>query len=643
MPNAYRNFVGEIPKDEPHLLPNSHARLALNCDFSEDALTPQKGGLLVQAMVNNPVKGLYTEDGLLFYTWAQETFAYPSPIVDDAIDRIYFLTPSEGLIKVATKAGMALNGPSPAASWNVGVPKPTVAPALRVVERSALPDYPSVTVSAVAWWNYGGTRYSEAAVALTTITPFKQYTFATPALPASPPSGTPVLEVKLTFADNNNAGATIMTATARAGSPGRSNALPGGVEVGLAIGSGGTSIIDVSWGIASVSAYVYCFQNDWGERGAPSPPATISCTYLQAVELTCTAGDFTGYRPFDKAIIYRTYGTAQAYIETAVAGAFPTYQDDSVKPNSVGAVMESTDWMPPVTGVEGLKLHPTGGFFAFFKDRTLYLTQPNYPHAVPYSTIFSTNIRGVEFAQGGLVVACAGGTYLCPGSEPAQMLRIPVPLDLPQQGIAQRAMVNVDGAAAFASPDGLPLVSGSLATMTASQKLFTRKKWRELFGAILDDASIRLAFFDGAVIASSHSQATGFTLRLDEGVGNFSRRDLAFDAMFPVPVIDALYYSVGANVYRWGAGDSLTMDWWGRDWIYPKEISIGALYIRASAAVRLRIYCDDTLISDEEVTTGWHRPQEAVLGRRWSFRLSGTATVYEFKWARSMGELKNVR
>lgn len=643
MPHSHKAFRGEIPKDEPHLLPVDNARLAVNCDFSSRKLTPLRDGTLVQTMANNPVRGLYTEDGLLFYTWPAETYAFPSPIIGDTFERVYYLTPSEGLLRVTTKAGMATNGPSPSASWRVGVPKPTVAPVLRTVERTSLPDFPSATATARAWWVIDGRRYGEQDVALSTVTAWRRYTFTTPAIPGDAPAGaTAVLEVNLRFLDGANSNAVLMSAIARFGVPGTSRSLPGGVEVSLSPAAvGAPSTIDVAWAAVAASAYTYTYENTWGEESGNAPPAVISANYMQAVSITVTAGDFTGYRPFSKVNVYRTYGGGQAYVRTAVTGTMPTFQDNSTTPASVGSAMESADWLPPEAGIEGFKIHPSAGWLAMFKDRTLSITEPNKPHAVAYSTVFANDIRGIEIAQGGLVVTTAGGPFLLPGTTPASMIRQPVPLDLPQQGIAQRSMVNVDGAAAYASRDGLPLVSGSMATMDASQKLFNRRTWRERYAQILDDASMRLAFFDGSIVATSHTQPLGFTLRLDDNVGELSRLEQTYDATFMLPVNDALYFSRGNQVFRWGTGAALTMDWWGRDWLYPEEISIGAVRIRCDGPVRMRIYCDDTVVFDETVTSGVHRVIP-IEGRRWSFRLTGTSAVTELKWARTAGELKRV-
>lgn len=636
---VYKTFAGEIPKEAPHLIEGLHAQLATNCEFSDGTLRALKGGSQELTLASNPVKGVYTEDGLLYYSWPVETLTFRSPILSDAFNRVFFLSPSVGDFNATTKAAMSILGPTPlaGATVKVGVPKPTVAPALRLVDRTSLPDYASVTVAARAWWDYGGTAFSEAAVALTSVTLLKKYTFATPALPGSPPANTtPVLVTKLTITDNNNAGATIMTITARAASTGRSQALPGGVEMALSVAST-TGTLDLTWGIADTIAYVYTYENSWNEESAPSPPAIVSRTYLQDVEVTATAGVFTGYQPFSKYNVYRTYGTSTAYLK-ALSGAAAVQTDSSRSPGSVGVLLESVDYFPPIAGLEGMVLSP-GGWFVAFKDNALYKSAPYRPHAWPYEVRFPTDIRGVCVGSQAIVVTCADGVYLVPGSSPAKDGY--VKLASPQAGVAQRSMTSIDGAVTYASNDGLVMVQGSVASLDASQKLFNREKWRNLYGSILGDASMRLAFQDGSIVMGSNTQALGFVFRLDEGVGNLTRTDVRFDSMFQLPVTDGLYYTVGNIVYRWNSGAALTFDWWSKEWRFPYEVTIGAGYIRTTGSVNVKIYADGVLHDTQDLVTGFFRipPRRA---HSWSLRLSGTGTVHEIKVAQSMVELKHV-
>lgn len=637
---SYQTIGGEVPKDAPHLLGNAQAQLSTNCDVSDGTLRALKGGLALVTLSTNPTKGIYTEDGLLFYSWTYETAAFKSPIINDSFNRVYYLSPSIGTFNVTTTAGMDVDGGPPGSAFTVGVPKPTVAPVLKTVDRTTLPDYPTATFTATAWWDYAGTKYSEAAVSLTAVTALRAYTFTPPALPGSPPADiVPTLVVNFKITDVANSNTVLVDAIVRNGLTARSNSLPGSVEFSLSLNSSGVGRVELRWGATESRAYTYTYENTWNEESAPAPPATISPSYVQDVAVQVTAGVFTGYKPMGDLNIYRTYGSNTTYIETTVTGSFPNYVDASRTPSSVGIALTATDFYPPVLGLEGLALTP-GGWFVAFKDNMLYKSEVYKPHAWPYSEPFATNIRGILVTQSGVVVTTADGVFLVPGSSPAQTGTIK--LDAPQAGVAQRSMVVLDGAGAFASSDGLVLVTGSVASIEASQRLFTREKWRERYGDILSDYSMRLAYHDGRIVASSNTQAKGFMLRLDEGVGAFTRLAVRMDCTFQLPVNDALYYTVGAVVYQFAAGSALTFDWWGKDFVFTYDVSFGVAYIRTTGSIEVKIYADGVLHHTVTTTTGFFRIP-SIRAHRWSVRFGGTGTVHEFKAAQTMQELKRAR
>lgn len=631
---AFKTFKGEIPREEPHLLPDLYAQLAENCDFSRGALSPLKDGLLLRNMSTNPTRGIYTEDGISFFTWTVESQAFKSPIIDDAYNRVFYLVPSEGVFRVASKLQMSFTGGPPTQSFIAGVPKPTVAPTLSLIERTTLPDYPNVQVTCDAWWEVSGTAYGRAAVALSAASALRKYTFSAPAVPADTPKGV-VLCATLKF-KNLDDGAEIASFPLRAGSSARTSSIPGTAEASLSI-SGSSATIDVSYGVSETRAYTYVLENMWDEESAPAPPSTISVTYVQDVRIGVATVDFTGYQAFKRVNIYRTYGGGDAYVRVKVTASGATYIDNTVKPTDVGTALESVDFYPPVQGLQGAVVLPNG-WFAAFKDNTLYMSEPYRPHAWPYSMTFPTAIRGLCPGQQSLVVTAADGVYVVAGAFPKSAQQIK--LALPQSGIAQRSMANIDGAVAYASNDNIILVSGTAATADAGQKLFTRDKWRERYRPSLQDASMRLGYHDGALVMTSKTQDQGFIIRLDEAVGLFTRTTLGFDSMFLLPVNDALYYSIGSAVYQYNAGAAKTFDWWSKDFIFPEHATFGAGYIRCDGPVTLKLYAEGVLVYERQLTTGHFRIRDLKKQLRWSIRLTGTNTVRELHLARSMGEFK---
>lgn len=631
---AYRQFKGEIPAVEPHLLPNGFAQLAENCQFSRGSLQSMKGGVPLGAMLSNPVKGIYTETGLSFYTWPTDALAFRSPIVDDSFNRMYFLVLAEGVFKVASTLSMAFNGPTPLPgnSFRTGVPRPTAAPTLELLDRTTLPDYPSATVTFDVWYESGGKTYDQVTGASFTATaPFKKYAITKPARGTeTPPEATVVVRMIV-----RSGGSDIINALARPSSTTRISSLPGTQEITISDGS--NLSLSIAWGPEETRAYVYVNENTWEEESAPSPAAKISPSYLQDVRITVGFSDFSGYRPFSRHRIYRTYGSVASYVGASVTGSSPTYIDASRSPSAVGTSLQSTEWDPAPSGLQGAAYMP-GGIFAVFKGNALYVSEPYRPHAFPYIFTFSAAIRGICAAQQSLVVTTADGLYILAGSSPANAQVIKV--STPQPGVAQRSMVNIDGGVTYASGDGFVLVDGSSASMAASQKLFGRNKWREMYGGILRDASMRFSFHDGYLVVSSNTSATGFTLRFDEDVGSLARQKQRMDSTFLLPVEDALYYSDGATLYRYQGGSDLSFDWHGRDEIFPLPVAFGAGFLRGDP-VNLKLYMDGELVVDKDITEGYFRlPSALPRCLRLSVRLQGSGTVRELCLGRTMAELQ---
>lgn len=631
---VYRSFTGEVPRLEPHLLPDAAAQLALNCQFESGALTPTLGGTELATLQSNPIKGLHSVDGVNFFSWPEEVIALESPIIEDAYNRMYFLKLSEGIIRVGLTAEMSPTGPTPSTTFQAGVPQPTAAPVLTLIDRSGLPEYPGALLSAEAWWESNGVQYDRAPVILTAVTAFKTYTFPPPTQGGGTPADA-VLGGKIVIKDADNV--ILVSTTMRAGNTSRSNGLPGGVEIGLSY-SGALGTFTMLWGVTETRAYTYTNENTWGEQGAPAPAASISPTYLQDVQIVVEASDFTSYRPFSKFRFFRTYGANASYIETDVTGSGLTYLDASRVPSTVGGVLETLDAYVPPTGLSGLCVS-SNGWFAAFRGNDLHMSEPYQPHAWPYVQKFPNTIRGIHPVQQGIVVTTAKGVYLLQGATPIGTGQFHI--SLPQPGLSQKSMVEIDGSVAYASSDGFALVAGSDATMLASQKLFTRRVWRERYGDILLDHSLRFAYHDGTLIATSSTQSKGFALRLDEDIGSYTRLNQRMELTMPLAVNDALYYTVTNKLYEFRSGAAQTFDWWGKTFLYKTPVSFGVGFLRADGNVTLTLYANEAQVYQATITPGYFTLPDMNPALRWSVRLAAAVKIDEFCLSRTFEDLKN--
>jgi hypothetical protein len=173
-------------------------------------------------------------------------------------------------------------------------------------------------------------------------------------------------------------------------------------------------------------------------------------------------------------------GTAyKAYVEEGivqqVAGNSYT---DGIASGSLGEVLPTELYDPPNNGTEGIKEHPAG-FLVGFYGKTITFSEPGAPHAWPvdYRLITNHTIVGLGIFGNTVVVTTKGWPYLVIGSDPSAMTMVELEID--QACVARRSIVDFGTVVAYASPDGLIVVSGSGAT-NATAALFTRDQWQAL-------------------------------------------------------------------------------------------------------------------------------------------------------------------
>jgi hypothetical protein len=171
----FNTFSGLLPRLSASLLPPAHATIARNCDFGYGELRNIKGDFNIQTMSNVPTS-IYTDDGMLFYSWPNDVDAVRSPLSRDTFDRLYYTTPTD--FRVTTRSGMSITGGQPGSSYRVGVPKPTVAPTFTV---EAAPSLGNAAITAKFHYEYAGVKYQEQDIALTEVTAKEKWRYTPPA------------------------------------------------------------------------------------------------------------------------------------------------------------------------------------------------------------------------------------------------------------------------------------------------------------------------------------------------------------------------------------------------------------------------------------------------------------------------------
>jgi hypothetical protein len=448
-----------------------------------------------------------------------------------------------------------------------------------------------------------------------------------------------------------------------------------GVKLFANINSNGTILYcGMKYAANETRAYVFTHVNIFGEESKPSEPVTVEVGHGQTIDLY---GTFTQpSSQHDYALIaslrgYATNSTSQGntdwYFESeggvfsgVARGASLAYSGTRIKkPSEYGERLVTQDYDLPDAGTTGLCSLPNG-FFAAHRNvsggtgagmNELCFSEPYHPSAWPtkYRMTFPWDIVSIKPHGTGLVVTTKGHPYYVYGAHPESMSS--TKLQAMQAGVSKRAIVDIGSHVIYASHDGLVAVQNTDVNLEMSQKFFTREKWRELYGSKL--AYLALASHDGNLIGYFSDGVTdGFTIRMDEAAGAYTKSIRGGTTHCMSPVTDTLYFSGVAGVtdklYAYASGTAQqSYTWHSKDFIMPAPVSFGAGHIilddSTSGTVTLVIYADGVIKQTVNITaSGFFRMPSGFLARRWSAKITAGRTIKELYLASSMGELARV-
>ncbi|CAB4155095.1 hypothetical protein UFOVP653_72 [uncultured Caudovirales phage] len=639
------NFSGIRPRVPESLLPEGAATIARNCDFAYGELRNTKAGYGVNQMQNVPAS-IYTDDGLTFYTWTTDVNAVRSPIAKDTFHRLYYT--GDGGVKVTDRIGTTLTGGPPASSYVVGVPRPTVAPALAV----AITQYTSATASFAFkfHYEYGGVKYQEQDVTPTVVIDGAAYTFIPPAkLEETNEQAFPVLRMTATNTADSSQIFDVYTSNSSFDSTGGIYALsmsqdPGNDYYTATLATG------VKEADKEARAYVYTYVNTYNEEGPPSAPVVVTTSPVVAVNVTVTKDAIGTYAPIKEIRIYRTptgstiadyfyVGSIAVLTEAGLTFVF----NDNVKGEQLNEVLSSTDYYPPDPGLVGLMSLPNGILCAW-KGNELHFSEAYKPWAWPpaYVKPLPNAIVGGIAHGSGAVITTVTQPYLVSGVSPDSMTTTRLNVD--QAGVSKWSIAVVDGAVIYASNDGLVVLSGGTASLLQSQKFFTREVWRERYAAGL--SGMRFAAWDGRLVVYSNNGAfIPFMIRVDEADGTMT--DLfGFDANcgFNSPMADQFYYANGPYLYQFNGGPDQTATWQSREMVLPKPINFGFAQAVTTGTWTLEMYADGQLKHMEVLaqgTTNFRLPA-GFKSDRWKIKLTGSGRFRELRVGETARDLVNV-
>lgn len=428
----------------------------------------------------------------------------------------------------------------------------------------------------------------------------------------------------------------------------RANQIYGSIEL---TGSGRLYAVASSSSITETTtesvAVVAVAVNIWGEESAPCDPVIFDKETDQTATYTVTHAPTAGQQTLVGIAFYRTYANSSGYYlinETPIplSGGTASLTDSSTEPVTTTA-LTSAEWDLPPAAPANLT-YAGNGFYALSSGKDLVFSEPYRPHAWPYRMTLPSAIVGITMAEGGILVTTTGLPYLISGAHPSQMSQTYLPAE--QAGWSDTAIARVDGAAVYASNDGLVRVSGGQPSISASQALFRRKDWRDRYGT--SRLNLRLAHHDGLLLGlvdpsyPAAGVATPFLISLDEQ-GALTRLDVG-QSLYGAAVsgsTDQLMALTGTGFAEFAGGAALAYEWWSGEKLFPAPVNFAAGVVDAVGTATLYVYAEGVLRHTVSVSgrTAFRLPSGAT-AYRWSVRLTGTATVREVSLGASFAELK---
>lgn len=406
-------------------------------------------------------------------------------------------------------------------------------------------------------------------------------------------------------------------------------------------------------GEAQTIAYVAVAVNDWGEESAPSDPILIERRNngLESAALSVVHAPDAGQRPIVGLLFYRTYAGFQnaSYFllsETPVAGAGGRYtlSDTTTEPaTTITLAPSQAYWDEPPVGAKWMA-YAGNGILCAADGRDLVLTEPYRCHAWAYRMTFPHAITGIVEADGGVLVTTTSRPYFVYGAHPEQMTQQAINAE--QAGITGRAMARIEGAAVYASNDGLVRTSGGQASITESQQLFTRTDWRERYKTQL--STMTLSAWDGRLFGIMDGQSDGhFVLSFGEA-SSYAHLDAgrALTGIAISATTDETYLLYPDGFAEFGDGGEMALQWLSKRHEYPQPVAFAACILRCRGTFEVTFLRDDVPVHTESVTHATAAERAFRLpavgkGARWQIRIAGTGTFSRIELGASFGELKN--
>ena len=287
-----------------------------------------------------------------------------------------------------------------------------------------------------------------------------------------------------------------------------------------------------SQAVLETRAYAYTWVTAYGEEGPPSPPtlATAWSNSTWTVGLFTPTPDEMGVtRTITRSRLYRsvsgTSGTTTfffvAEFDVLTAVFADTINDSIVASN---ALLASTNWFPPPTGLQAIMAMPNG-MSVGFRANEIWFSEPYRPHAWPPGYVITTDFPIVGIGvTGQAVVACTAATpTVAYGTSPGTMSETKVKIAEPC--LSRGSIVSTDAGVVYESSNGLIHVTQYGQGTNTTESWIKREDWMSLVPQ-KNLRAIKLGQFFFAFGTTNGADVSvaqrGFTIDMASDTSNFT-------------------------------------------------------------------------------------------------------------------------
>jgi hypothetical protein len=393
-------------------------------------------------------------------------------------------------------------------------------------------------------------------------------------------------------------------------------------------------------------AYTYTYVSAYGEEGPAAPPSSlVTIDPNEPVLLQAMSTGVGGEYNLVSKRIYRTstVGSNAEYQFVAEVPVSDTATTDNKEQAELGEVLLSKDWVPPPAGMRGLKMM-ANGVAAAFLENTLYLSEPNLPHAWPHKYPVDFRIVGLSTFRQSVAVLTNGYPFLATGVDPGGMSL--ERLEFPHACLSKKSIVDTGDGCLYAGADGVVSI-GANGMRVVSEQLFSREQWQSL-----NPASMR-AFLHNSryhVLYQDKSGYRGMLVFDFTGQGAvLTTTSLNSSSLIRAGHSDArsdtLYLAMDSEILRYNdSPDPLVALWRSGVYRLIRPVSFSYGMVRASTyPVELRIYADDRqpFVKTVQSNAGFRLPS-GFTAQQWQFEVESIHEVSMVAVATSAAELQSM-